>query len=199
MVSEKLDFQLGYFVRSEKKWINNSHDLKDAFGQLKSSGKLTLWCTNKVTAGGKRTRGNVSESDNELCGKHQSAYSMVQYRLWAKMIIAKTHESTDEAPNVPMFGGKRPRGKVGSTGELSEALTGMAQTICNALSPKVTPSVVRGHGAQPSPTKIVELRSKYMQQLSELVKLKEIGALTTDEYEEQRTVIVKSMRKLKTD
>ena len=37
------------------------------------------------------------------------------------------------------------------------------------------PSVVPGHRAQPSPTKIVELRSKYMQQLSEVVKLKEIG------------------------
>lgn len=165
--------------------------MKDAFGQLKSSGKLTLWCSNKVTAGSKRSRGNMSESENEteneletnskckkqsrseemearcnelvqeLHSKHENAYSMVQYQLWAEMIIAKTHESIDEAPNVPMFGGKRPRGRAGSTGELSEALTGMAQCICDALSPKVTSSNIGGHGAQPSPSKIVELRSKY--------------------------------------
>ena len=121
---------------------SNNHDLTDAFGQLMSSSKLILWCTNKVAAGDKRTRGNVSGSDNEteneqtetanpkrkkqsrmeemearrnelvkLRSKHDSAYSVVQYRLWAEMIIAKTHESINEAPNVPMFGGKRSRGR----------------------------------------------------------------------------------------
>ena len=75
----------------------------------------------------------------------------------------------------------------------------MAQTICNALSPKTSQvNPCSTSGAQPSPTKTVELRSKYMQQLSELVKLREIGALTADEYEEQRITIVNCMRKLKT-
>lgn len=37
-----------------------------------------------------------------------------------------------------------------------------------------------------------------MEQLSDLVKLREIGALTNEEYNEQRQVIVDSMRKLQT-
>ncbi len=136
-----------------------------------------------------------NELVEELREKHESAYSMVQYRLWAEMLTAKTHDSLDEAPSAPMFGGKRPRGKPGYTGELNEALTGMAQTICNVLSPRAT-QINPSSGACPSPTKIVDLRSKYIQQLSDLVKLKDIGALTDVEYEEQRVTIVNSMRKL---
>ena len=41
-----------------------------------------------------------------------------------------------------------------------------------------------------SPSKNVELRSKYMQQLRELVNLNEIGALTKDEYEHERLTLV---------
>ena len=36
-----------------------------------------------------------------------------------------------------------------------------------------------------------------MEQLKDLIKLRDIGALTPDEYEEERKVIVNSMRKLK--
>lgn len=135
-----------------------------------------------------------NELVEELHDKHGSTYSMVQYRLWAEMIIAKTHDSTDQVPSAPMFGGKRPRGRSESSGELTHALAEMAQSICNALSPK-TP-IRSPANAYPSPTKIVELRSKYMQQLSDLVKLREIGALSEEEYEEQRSVVVSSMRKL---
>jgi len=111
------------------------------------------------------------------------------------MIIAKTHDSTDHVPSAPMFGGKRPQGRSEYSGELNHALAEMAQSICNALSPK-TP-IRSPANAYPSPTKIVELRSKYMQQLTDLVKLREMGALSEEEYEEQRSV-VSSMRKLNT-
>ena len=46
------------------------------------------------------------------------------------------------------------------------------------------------------PTKAVNLRGKYIQQLKELVDLREIGALTVEEYEEHRSAVVNHMQKL---
>ena len=43
-VPESLDFDLGYYMGKEKKWINNQDDACDALDILKSQNKLTLWC-----------------------------------------------------------------------------------------------------------------------------------------------------------
>ena len=48
-----------------------------------------------------------------------------------------------------------------------------------------------------SPTKTAQLRSKYMEQLKDLLKLRDLGALTPEEYEDERKVIVNSMKKHK--
>ena len=80
---------------------------------------------------------------------------------------------------------------------LNEALTGLAKSIVGYLSPQPNTSRVTSTScATLSPAKTAQLRSKYMEQLSDLVKLREIGALTNEEYDEQRQVIVDSMRKL---
>ena len=92
------------------------------------------------------------------------------------------------APNAPTFGA---RGKGGYTNDLNKVITGMAQRICNALTTTMPVSSVATHS---SPTNVVGLRSKYMQQLSELVKLRDIGVLSKDEYEERRLVIATSMQ-----
>ena len=41
-----------------------------------------------------------------------------------------------------------------------------------------------------------EVAGDWWAELSDLVKLRDVGALTSDEYEEERQVIVGSMRKL---
>ena len=43
-VSRKLDFNIGYFHRNMKHWINNKQDLNDACKLLISSKRLTMWC-----------------------------------------------------------------------------------------------------------------------------------------------------------
>ena len=45
VVCGTLDFDIGYLVRNEKKWIHNAEDARDALGSAKNEGKLTLWCT----------------------------------------------------------------------------------------------------------------------------------------------------------
>ena len=120
----------------------------------------------------------------------------MQYGLWAEMKVAGTWDSLEDVPPYPMFGEKRRRGH-STSGKLNEALTGLAKSISVALSPH-HPNTSPSLSCSPAtrlPTKTANLQSKYMEQLSELLKLREIGALTADEYEE-RQVIVDSMRSL---
>lgn len=123
-----------------------------------------------------------------------SKYSSTQYALWAEMIVGGTHESMDEPPPVPMFGSHCPCGRP-TTGNLAEALTDVADKIASALSP-TTSLTCSSSGSYSSPSKSVELQGKYNQQLKELVNLHDIGALTDEEYDEQRLVIVNLMQKL---
>ena len=130
----------------------------------------------------------VNDLKVKLRTKHGSFYSGVQYAMWAEMLVGGGHDSMDEPPPAPMFGMSRVRGKPGSS--MSDAFTVLAGSIANALSP--LPKEINHN----SPTKSVTLRGKYMEQLRDLVHLKEIGALTEEEYQEQRVTIVKLLRKL---
>ena len=110
------------------------------------------------------------------------------------MMIGHKWDSLEKAPPYPMFGEKRHRGHSAS-GELNEALTGLAKSIVGYLSPQANTSrPSSSSSATLSPAKTAQLQSKYMEELSDLVKLREIGALTNEEYEEQRQVIVDSMK-----
>ena len=76
----------------------------------------------------------------ELHERHGTTYSAVQYRLWAVMKMGHTWDSLEKVPTYPMFGEKRRWGHSAS-GELNEALKGLAKSITVALSPKQTPVV----------------------------------------------------------
>ena len=93
------------------------------------------------------------------------------------MKMSHTWDSIEKAPPY-LFGEKRHRGHSAS-GELNEALTGLAKSIVGYLSTQTNTSCASSSSsATLSPAKTAQLRSKYMEQLSDLVKLREIGALT---------------------
>ena len=71
----------------------------------------------------------------------------------------------------------------------------MVNTLCQAITPKVTPPERRQMGL--SPMKKAELRSTYLRQLSELRQLRDNEILTEEEYEEQREDLIDSMCNLK--
>ena len=77
--------------------------------------------------------------------------------------------------------GSRPRGR---SSNFEEALTSAVGKLASVIFQ--TP-VIRGVN---SPSISVELRGKYLQQLKELINLRDIGALTENEYEEHRSIIV---------
>ena len=107
------------------------------------------------------------------------------------MMVRGTHDSTDEPPPVPMFGAN-PRGRP-SSGNLADAPTEVAGKIASTLSPDGSRQACTSVGNYSSATKSVELRGKYTQQLKEMVNLDDIGALTDEGYEEQRSVVVSLM------
>lgn len=159
------------------------------------------------TAGQKKTRSTseekamqVQELKGQLEQKHGTKYSGCQYRLWAEMLFAGVHKDMDEAPQVPMFDRGTPRKRTSSSGtDLSNALTDVAVAIKNAFNPPspsetCTPTSTRS--TYSSPRKAADLRSRYIQQLKELASLREIGALTSEEYEAERVTVVKLMREL---
>ena len=100
----------------KKKWIHNTEDARDALGSARNGGKLTLWCTGigpkSQASGQKRPRMDPGTSSEELkttkkkkqsfteereecmtevianlCERHGSKYSIIQYRLWAENYV----------------------------------------------------------------------------------------------------------------
>ena len=214
VVCGSLDFDIGYLVQNEKKWIHNAEDAQDALGSAKHGGKLTLWCTGvgpKSQAPGqkrpwtgpgacseesmaikKKKKQSFTEEREErmteiianLRERHGSKYSTLQYRLWAEMFINDTHKTLDTAPPYPLFGEEKRPHVSSSSGQLNEALTGLANSIAVALMPNQLQQSAHS-STTASPTKTAQLRSKYMEQLKDL-KLRDLSAWTPEEYEDER-------------
>ena len=88
----------------------------------------------------------------------------------------------------PIFGNKRPCGR---SSQFEETLTDVAGIIATAFSPNPSP-----HTSLSSPIKSAELRGKYIQQLNDMVNLRDLGALTEEEYQEHCSIIVNLMKTL---
>ena len=106
------------------------------------------------------------------------------------MIFAGVHEDEEEPPQVPMFGAQRRHARVSLCGSpdgsvLSDALTGVAVAIRDVLRPQPTKV------STASPSKAVDLRSKYVQQLKELMSLYEMGTRTDAKFQEERSTVVR--------
>lgn len=72
----------------------------------------------------------------ELREKNGFTYSLPQLRLWAQMIAAGHHESTDNPPQIPAITG------ITQKKSLSSALAGAAVSFASALRSPACKSVV---------------------------------------------------------
>ena len=130
----------------------------------------------------------VQEVVDSLKEKHGSDFTVMQYRIWGKMVVGGNHKSLDDPPNNTMFsraGGGTPYKK----NSQHSPVTQLATAITAALFPKHSPAV----GIAGSPAKVIEGRSKLYKQLSELQNLRSIGVLLEDEKES----IMDLLKKLK--
>ena len=122
-------------------------------------------------------------------------------KLWAEMLATGVHNDLDNPPTASMFGrdkhAKRHSESSANDTVVSQMMT-MMNTLCQALTPKqVETEKKTTFSVSLSPMKRAELRSTYLEQLSELHQLLDQDILTEQEYEEQRAELVGSLRELK--
>ena len=220
------NMEVGYYSHSTKLWINSRLDVNDVWTSIGRGEKLTLWCLDTTPRQPqKHKRDNSSENDSQgqaskrqcssqgsstveerkvkakeyeqkLVELHKDKWTSFQYKLWAEMLVCGTHTSVDEPPSASMFNreSKRPSSGLVANSTLNDTVVSGMMTVvsnfCQALVPKSAGSTCS------SPVKRAELRGTYMKQLTELKQLQDGGILDQEEYEEQRSDIIKLMRQL---
>ena len=108
----------------------------------------------------------VDEIYRELEAKHSEKFEVPKLRLWARMISSNLHDSIDDPPKIPVFGGSKPKRP---RQDLSNALSGAAIALTQALNHK------KGTDSDEQSTSIsttttmqmqVDLRMKNLEQLN---------------------------------
>ena len=105
------------------------------------------------------------------------------------MVFAGVHTDKEEPPQVSMFGNHTCTTSNLRT-DLSDALTGVAIAIKNAFSPDSQRDLSKQAF---SPSKAMDICNECTKQLKDLMKWE------TEEYEEERCIIVRQIRKLQRD
>ena len=197
--------------------------MSELWSDLRKPGsKVTVWCDglkDKGTASRKHAHSEDSEDErpskwkkqaeneikveeivDDLKTEHGSSFSPMQQHIWAEMIAAGMHCSTDDPPNttILMFmraGGATPyRKKSVQQSPIAQALTEAATAISTALSP--SPGMQLNQGTGTSPAKVIDSRSKLYKQLSELQNLKTSSILTEEEYITEKESIMTLLKQL---
>lgn len=226
VVSADGDYDVGYMKGTSRLCIHSEGDLDEIWSKISRGVACTLWCDGlapqeKSKSVSKRLYYDGSDSDPEnlsplppkkkkmsaieeknqrvqelirsIQDKHGEKFTKIQYRLWAEMIDVGTHKSLDEAPSVPMFTSKARQTQ---SSALTNAFTNMASSIASALSNNQTPTKSSSAGSSSSPVRVVQLRSQYIQQLKDLHSLYEAGALSEQEYAEEKDSILAQLKKM---
>ena len=60
-----LEFKTGYFSRPQHLWINNKHDLEDAWNIVRKNERLTLWALGTAEGKGKKRTRSLSDDEPE--------------------------------------------------------------------------------------------------------------------------------------
>lgn len=207
-IPDEGEFNVGFFEGKQhtKKWLVTNQDLDAMYSYFIGKPCVNLWCDGKVVeeeeeeeiVPRKKQKRETKRSEREeqledvfqqLKRRHGDEYSGPQLRLWARMFVANTHDDLDRPPNVPLIVGhvqRQPRRE-----SLSDAFSNAASAIAKALSPPTTPSQ-----STCSPSKVVDIRMKNLEQLRCLQQLREDGILTNEEFLLQKSIVLKSLNQL---
>lgn len=214
-------FQIGYMEGNSKQHlILCREDLETMYDSVTDKKEIMLWCDKKMetqeSQGSSRKRKSneggskalkVDEQESELIKmvdqlseKHSKKYTVPQYRLWAKFIQMKRHDSFDIPPNIPLITGTPDSRKHVKKDTVSDALAGAATAIVKALngSPKkrsnTSESIPLSQGI--SPNSHANLRRKHLEDIRMLHSLYEDGIISDHEYQEQKENILCTLRSL---
>ena len=206
-VPDSFTFNVGYFEgqRHAKMALSSEEDLKAMYLKYQS-GDITLWCDGKSDDVASRIRkrdepsSRYQERDEEvndifkqLKEKHSNTYDNLKLRLWARMVVSKSHESLDEPPTGPPFHGSTQQ-KESPRSSFTNALSGAAVAFAEVLK---GPKEVQLNSTNTiSPAVVVDLRMKHFEQLRYAKQLHEDSILTDAEFKQQKENILRAIEQL---
>ena len=188
------EFDFGYYKGTKRLWIRNDSDLEELIKLLQTK-SLTLWCEGQRK---KRKQPESSDSDEEyhrvkkkkkskseervdkiddiiddLREKHGISYTNLQYRVWAETINGGRHKSLDNPPK----------------GSYYKKIKMPQSPIKSPVTSREIPTVI-------TPIKAAGLKSTYITQIKDLHALLESGALSDQDFQKQKNIILEAMDKL---
>ena len=201
--------EFGYFIKRKKVWLREDEELRTVVREHLGKGKGALWCVEKhvdleptqtdetpVTSKRRKTtileekRERVEAIYQELRSKHGGRYSGPQCRLWAEAIDVGRHTSKEEPPLGTLFHNVTKS----NNSAMSEVFVDLAKTVISVLKGnKSPPKQVASSPACITPVRAAGLRSTFIQHIKDLHNLYEAGALSQDEYETQKGVVLRQM------
>ncbi len=188
------EFNIGYFDGQTKIWLVTTEDVKSMYNKYSKGGQITIWCDGKSLDNRKRKRDNgeaatgrrvekeneVDDVYKELKTKHGDKYETPKLRLWSRMICSDLHDDYENPPDIPAFSIRTKKSCKGAdSGQSSSPL-----------------SQIYSNSQYVSPSKMVDVRLKNLEQLKIIQQLRDDNILTSEEYLEQKDIILTSLRKL---
>lgn len=211
-------FDVGFIQGNSAVSIRSNENLVEIWDLVQKGKNIVLWCDGIVLAKENRKRSARVDSDDDseieqkrrskkkkkddsviedkveemvqkLKAKHgNTTYTQMQYRIWSEMIVGGIHVSQNEHPETTMFA------RCGSAVSAKKrSSSNVVKAIADALSPKQNSGSNQGH----SPARVIENRSRYYKQLTELKNIQVNGILTSEEYASEREAVMASLKTLK--
>ncbi|XP_068720524.1 uncharacterized protein [Montipora capricornis] len=116
-------------------------------------------------------------------------WGLGEYRLWATALERGHHSSYQEPPDYPVFSNTSKK-RTKSASELTQALTEVASVFL-----KSSRSDVSSHAEQASADKATYNRTELLKQMQMLSELYQSGALSKEEFEEQKKNVLRDISK----
>lgn len=134
-------------------------------------------------------KSHLEKTIKRLLSIHEDKWGLGEYRLWATALERGHHNSYEEPPDYPVFSNTTKK-RTKSASELTQALTEVASVFL-----KSSRSDVSSHVEQASADKAAYDRTELLKQLQMLSELYQSGALSKDEFEEQKENILRDISK----
>ncbi len=159
---------------------------------------------------------DIEDIVERLKETHGDKFSYSQYRVWARLVKSGLYKDITVVPPVPALQGTPETPKRVQKESLSDAIAGAAVAFVKAvrspecssnvkaqnsvtINPQTPPKTGRVSSLEDgiSPCRATDLRLKKLQELRELQNLLESNILDTAEFEEQKAIVLDSLRRLK--
>ena len=174
-------------------------DGDDEFTLLPKKAKVDENVLNACEAKAKK----VGDVADKLKGIHKEEYNKVQYKLWAEAIVSGKHTSESDPPTGTIWNKGKAKTKSSPVDSMATAFTKMADSVSSAFT-KSTSAASESNKESPegsssvgiSPGKRIDYQAKLLHQIDLSHKMFERGAITTEQFEKRRDMLLSQLDNL---